>query len=70
MSIALLARSAIALAYLTALLVHGRAELLTAIVAVAVLAVWAVPLLRDRLVARSYLPAGEPLGPFGHRSGS
>ena len=52
-STALLARTAIAVAYLTALLLNGRAEIRTGLVAVAVLAIWAFPLLRDRIVARS-----------------
>jgi hypothetical protein len=70
MSTALIARTAIALGYLTALLLNGRAELLTGMVAAAVLAVWAVPLLRDRILARSGRSAREPLRAIGHRPGS
>jgi hypothetical protein len=70
MSTALVARTAIALAYLTALLLTGRAEPLTGMVAAAVLAIWAVPLLRDRIVARSYPSAREPLRAVAHRPGS
>jgi hypothetical protein len=65
MSIALLARTVIALAYLTALLLNGRAEPRTGMVAAGVLAVWAVPLLRDRIIARSYASVREPLGRAG-----
>jgi hypothetical protein len=47
MSISLLSRTVVVAAYLLALLLHGRADIVTGILAVAVVAVWATPLLRD-----------------------
>jgi hypothetical protein len=70
MSTALVARTVIALAYLIALLLNGRAEPMTGMIAAAVLAVWAVPLLRDRILARSDRSAREPLRAIGYRRGS
>jgi hypothetical protein len=49
----LLPRTIVVAAYLLMLLLHGRADLPTALLAVAVLAVWAVPLIRDRMIRRS-----------------
>jgi Co/Zn/Cd efflux system component len=46
-SISLLSRTAIVAAYLTALLLHGRADTVTGLLAVAIVAVWAAPLLRS-----------------------
>jgi hypothetical protein len=40
-------RTFVALAYLLALVVHGRWEMRTALLTLAVVAVWALPLLRD-----------------------
>jgi hypothetical protein len=34
-------------AYLIALLLHGRADTVTGLIAIAIVAVWAAPLLRD-----------------------
>jgi hypothetical protein len=53
MSIALLTRTAVVAAYLLALLVNGRADLATGLLAAAVVAVWAMPLLRDRMRRRA-----------------
>ena len=50
---ALLIRTVIVAAYLLALLFHGRADLSTGLLAGAVLAVWVVPLIRDRMTRRS-----------------
>jgi hypothetical protein len=50
-------RSFVALAYLLALVAHGRWEVRTALLTLAVLAVWAVPVLRDSRRARA---AGSP----------
>jgi Co/Zn/Cd efflux system component len=47
MSTSLLGRTGIAAAYLIALLLHGRADTVTGLMAVAITAVWAIPLLRD-----------------------
>lgn len=48
MSVALAARTVVALAFLSALFLNGRAETRTGMIAVALLAVWAIPLLRER----------------------
>jgi Co/Zn/Cd efflux system component len=47
MSISLLSRTTIVAAYLVALLLHGRADTVAGLLAVAIVAVWAAPLLRD-----------------------
>ncbi len=49
MLIALFARTVVVAAYLFALLCQGRADLITGLLAVAVVAVWVVALCRDRL---------------------
>jgi Co/Zn/Cd efflux system component len=46
-SISLLSRTAIVAAYLVALLLHGRADTVTGLLALAIVAVWATPLLRS-----------------------
>ena len=53
MSTALLARTAVAVAYLLALLLNGRLDLMTGFLAAAVVAVWIIPLCRDRMTRRS-----------------
>jgi hypothetical protein len=65
MPTALYARSVVVAAYLLALLFHGRAELLTGLLAAAVVAVWTVSLCRD-LVTRgggSASPRGDATWP-------
>jgi len=52
MPIALAARTFVALAYLLALAVHGRPAGAAAILAVALVGLWAVALLRDGRTAR------------------
>jgi hypothetical protein len=52
MSTALLIRTIVVAAYLLALLVNGRADALTGLLAAAVIAVWTIPLLRDRTMRR------------------
>jgi uncharacterized membrane protein len=52
MFIASAARTVVAAAYLLALAVHGRPAVVTALLAVALLGVCAVPLLRDAVRAR------------------
>jgi Co/Zn/Cd efflux system component len=47
MSTSLLGRTGIVAVYLVALLLHGRADTVTGLIAVAITAVWAIPLLRD-----------------------
>ena len=47
MRVAPIFRTFVALAYLLALVVHGRWDTRTAVLILAVLAVWAVPLFRD-----------------------
>jgi hypothetical protein len=49
-------RTFVALAYLLALVLHGRWDGRTAILALAVLAVWAAPAIRDARRARGVLP--------------
>jgi len=49
MSVALVARTLVALAYLSALLWHARAEPMTGVIAAAIVAVWAMPLVRERV---------------------
>jgi hypothetical protein len=56
MSTAMLTRTAVVAAYLLALLINGRADLRTGLLATAVVAVWAVPLLRDRRLRRTPVP--------------
>jgi Co/Zn/Cd efflux system component len=46
-SISLLSRTVIVAAYLIALLLHGRADTVTGLLAVAIVAVWATPLIRS-----------------------
>jgi len=53
MSTALLIRTAVVAAYLLALLINGRADLLTGFLVAAVCAVWALPLLRDHMRQRA-----------------
>ncbi|MEV7627023.1 hypothetical protein [Actinoplanes sp. NPDC089786] len=53
MPTALLTRSVVVAAYLLALLFQGRADLPTGLLAGAVIAVWTVPLVRDRMTRRS-----------------
>jgi hypothetical protein len=55
MSIALVARTLIVGAYLLAVGFHGRLDTVAGLVAAAVVAVWAAPLIRDGL-----LPAVTP----------
>jgi hypothetical protein len=59
MSTALLSRSAVVSIYLLALLLNGRADLLTGSLAAAVVAVWVISLLRDRLTRRGPVPAPQ-----------
>ncbi|GIM93641.1 hypothetical protein [Paractinoplanes toevensis] len=56
MSVALLTRTAVSAAYLLALLLNGRADLTTGVLAAALVAVWVVPQLRDRRLRRSPAP--------------
>jgi hypothetical protein len=53
MSTALLARTTVAVAYLLALLLNGRFDLMTGFLAAAVVAVWIIPLRRDHMMRRS-----------------
>jgi hypothetical protein len=53
MSIALLSRTVILLVWLTAVLWHGDRNLPTVVLALSLVALWAVPLLRDRAAASS-----------------
>lgn len=55
-------RSLVALAYLLALVLHGRWDARTAGLALAVLAVWAVPVIRDARRARGVLPGAVSAG--------
>jgi hypothetical protein len=50
-------RTLVALTYLLALILHGRWDGRTAGLAVAVLAVWAAPVIRDARRARAVVPA-------------
>jgi hypothetical protein len=49
MSTALFTRTVVIGAYLIALLLHGQADLVTGLLAAAVMAVWTVALCRDRM---------------------
>ncbi len=50
-------RTFVACAYLSALVLHGRWDGRTAVLALAVVAVWAVPVIRDARRGRGAVPA-------------
>jgi len=60
MSIALLTRTAVVVLYLAALLLNGRADLLTGLVAAAIVAIWVIRLLLDRRTQGGPAPALRP----------
>ena len=60
MSIALLTRTAVVALYLVALLLNGRADLLTGLVAAAIVAIWVIRLLLDRRTQGGPAPARRP----------
>jgi hypothetical protein len=49
MPTALLTRTVVVAAYLLGLLFHGRADVMTGLLAAAIVAVWTVSLFRDRM---------------------
>jgi hypothetical protein len=53
MSTALLTRSVVVAGYLLGLLIHGGVNLRAGLLALAIVAVWAAPLLRDRFIRRA-----------------
>jgi hypothetical protein len=53
-------RTFVALAYLLALVLHGSWDGRTAVLALAVLAVWAVPVVRDARRARGVVAVSAP----------
>jgi hypothetical protein len=55
-------RTLVALAYLLALALHGRWDGRTAVLALAVLTVWAVPVIRDARRARGVVPNAVSAG--------
>jgi hypothetical protein len=59
MSTALFTRTAVIAVYLIALLLNGRADLLTALLTAAVVALWVIPLLRDRMARHVTLPPAQ-----------
>jgi hypothetical protein len=63
MSIALVARTLVVVAYLLALAFGGRLDTGAGLVAVAVVAIWAAPLIRDG-VWPAVTPARRPAGRY------